>query len=61
MMIRVRTPFDVLAVVMVIILCTTWLGLAQIAQAFHFPWDQGHDTFRGDPGDPGTDPGPGGQ
>jgi RHS repeat-associated protein len=28
--------------------------------AFHFPWDQGHDTFRPDGGDDDTDPGPDG-
>src|SRR6185295_10266797 len=25
--------------------------------AFHFPWDQGHDTFSPDPGDGNTEPG----
>src|SRR5262245_24178853 len=27
------------------------------AFAFHFPWDQGHDTFNPDQGDDDTDPG----
>jgi RHS repeat-associated protein len=27
------------------------------ASAFHFPWDQGHDTFSPNPGDDDTDPG----
>lgn len=32
-------------------------GSPSSAYAFHFPWDQGHDTFDPDPGDDDNDPG----
>jgi RHS repeat-associated protein len=40
-------------------LVTLTLGMALPAQAFHFPWDQGHDTTDwDDPNDPGPCEGP---
>lgn len=38
----------------------SWTGIRS-AYAFHREWDQGHDTFKGNPGGGGTNPGPGGQ
>ena len=41
------------------LLATALLGVAVPAAAFHFPWDQGHDTTRSnDPPPPGTCEGP---
>lgn len=40
-----------------LLLCLASLALTESAHAFHFPWDQGHDTFEPDPGDEDTDPG----
>lgn len=45
------------------LLAILWVFLAVLAfpaaelHAFHFPWDQGHDTFSPNPGDDDTDPG----
>lgn len=58
---RDRSTFHAFMVSIIIVLIAGWGNLLQIAYAFHFPWDQGHDTFTGNPGDGGTDPGPGGQ
>ena len=57
MMIKIRTPFDALGIFVIIILSTYLLGQDRIAYAFHFPWDQGHDTFKPAPGDGDTAPG----
>jgi YD repeat-containing protein len=55
-MARVKTPFQLLARAVIILLCANYFGPAQTVEAFHFPWDQGHDVFAPDPPDDNNPP-----
>ena len=51
----IKPCLQFISLAIAVLLLSVWLDQGVIAYAGHFPWDQGHDTFTPNPGNP---PGP---